>query len=357
MSKGWEVAIRVQDNSTGFGSTAGVTSRPGWYLYVDSETLAKNAGVKERDNKIIPTRLSPVQTASLEQYSPGGEVTFQPRTDDCLNVLFAFFQAATFLGGTVGTVTGAGSWQFVPVNRSLAWSGVSFAGNPGTSVYSINVDKYFGNGLSGSIDGYRFERGIVSKLTFDQMPSEDLKVTADMRFLQHSEQTFGTGFKSQPNSLGSFSSKGQLVDWNATLSVAGVSTYPIEKIKFEFDNSITERRKLGQKGFYQFPFGRAIVSGEFDMEVEDLTILQEGTTAGTLICNWQTSDGDFLRITCPNIFMRASDAKVSDPGPVMQTYSFRAYPTGFGSSNAAVVDVYPKYAATLGVPVQSKLYF
>lgn len=358
MSKGWELAIGVQDNFTGFGSTAGLTSRPHWFLYVDNESLKRNAVVKERDAKLIPTRLSPIQTASLEQFSPGGEITFQPRTDDCLNILFSFFQAATLMLGntaTAGAGGTGGTWVFTPVGKSLSWSGVAFAT---TSVYSVNVLKYFGNGLSaGTGDSIRFERGITSKLTLDQASTEDLKMTADMRFFQHTDEVVaGTGFMSQPNSVGSFSSLQQLVDWNGTLTIGSVSSYAIDRVKFEFDNQITERRKLGQKGFYQFPFGRAVLMGEFELELENLSLFKQGTAGGTLECKWQTSNGDWLDVFCPNIFFKAYDTNASDTGPVKYTVPFRCYPTAFGGSNAAIISVYPKYGV-VALPTQSNLYF
>lgn len=354
MAKGWEVAIRVQEDSVGWGSTVGAAVRPGYFLFADSETLAKNTSIKERDAKIIPMRLSPVQSASVEQQSPGGQVVFQPRTDDILPVLMAFFQNATLVGGGSATVAGtSGTWSFTPVGQSLAWSGVAFGT---TSVYPINIDKYYGAGLTGTGDGIRFERGVVTKLTIDQQPSEDLKVTADLRFLQVTDEAvLGTGFKSAPNSIGSFSEKKQLVDWNGTVTVGG-NSYAVEKITFEFDNSVTERRKLGQKGFYQFPFGRAIFSGNFDLELEDMSVMKEGTTGGTVIARWQTSDGDFLEVFCPNVYFRASDPQVGDTGPVMRTVGFRCYPTAFGGSNAVVVNVYPKYGTT-GPSALAKLVF
>jgi hypothetical protein len=179
---------------------------------------------------------------------------------------------------------------------------------------------------------------------------------ADMRFYQATDQVvLGTGFKSQPNSMGSFSGNPQLIDWNGTVNVNGTS-YAIERIKFEFDNMLTERRKLGQKGFYQFPFGRAIFSGEFDLELEDMSLFTEGTAGGTLQCHWQTANADFLDVFCPNIFFRASDPQAKDAGPVMRTLPFRAYPSAFGGSNAIVMSVCPKFG-TGAIPTQSKLFF
>lgn len=355
MAKGWEVSIRVADNYTGWGSTATASARMGNYLFVDSETLGKNAVISERDNKIMPMRLSPVQTANKQQENPGGEITFQPRTDDCVNLLFSFFQMATFMMGGKSTCYGGtgGTWIFTPVGKSLSWSGVAFATS---SVFPVNVLKYFGDGLTGTGDSQHYERGICSRLTIEQEPAADLTMTADMRFLQvTNEYPAGTGYKSAPNVTGSYSTKGQLLDWNATLTVGG-QTYAIERIRFEFDNTITERRKLGQVGFYQFPFGRAVMSGEFDAELEDMSIFKEGTTGGTVVARWQTSDGDWLEVFCPQVFFKANDPKVSDTGPVMRTVGFRCYPTAFGGSNAVVMSVYPKYGLT-GPGSASFLYF
>lgn len=355
MAKGWEVAVRVQENYLGFGSTVGLLARPGNFLFVDSVGIGKNTVIKERDGKIIPMRLSPIQTANVEQQSPGGNLTFQPRSDDVLGIFMAFFQMATFQNGLTATAYGGtgGTWVFTPVGKSLAWSGSAFGT---TAVFSVNVDEYFGEGLTGTGDGVRFERGIVSKLTLTQEPANDLICEADMRFLQATDAfVMGTGMKSAPNAAGSYSSNGQFIDWNGTITAAG-QTYAIERIKFEFDNAITERRKLGQKGFYQFPFGRAILSGEFDLELEDMGIFNEGTAGGTVSCRWQTAAGDFLDVFCPNVLWRANDPKVSDAGPVMKTIGFRCYPTAFGGSNAVVISVYPKYG-TGGPPAANKLVF
>lgn len=355
MSKGWEVAIRVQENFVGFGSTAGALSRPGRFLFVDSETLSQNAEVRERDNKIIPMRVSPSETFSYEQDSPGGEIRFQPRTDDCIHLLFAFFQNATFANGLAATAYGGtgGTWVFSPIAKSLSWSGVAFGT---TSIYPVNIDKYYGEGLAGTGDGERYERGIVSKVTFTQEPAADLVMGAELRFLQKTSDTvLGTGFKSMPNAAGSFSSKKQLVDWNGTLTLAGTQ-YAIERVTYDFDNQITERRKLGQRGFYQFPFGRPILGGEFELELENLSNFRIGSSAGTLVCRWQTSDGDWMEIFSPNTYIKSWDAQVSDTGPVLITVPFRSYPTGFGSSNAVIVSVYPKYG-TGGPDSGSKLIF
>lgn len=355
MSKGWEVAVRVQENYLGFGSTVGQAARAGRFLFVDSETLSQNAEVRERDAKIVPMRLSPAETFSYEQDSPGGEIRFQPRTDDCIHLMYAFFQWGTFMGGGSATCAGGtgGTWVFTPVAKSLAWSGSAFAT---TSIYPVNIDKYYGEGLSGTGDGERYERGIVSKITLTQEPASDLVMGAELRFLQKTSDTIlGTGFKSAPNAIGSFSSKKQLVDWNGTLTVGGV-TYAIERINFEFDNQITERRKLGQRGFYQFPFGRPILGGEFELELDNLSAFRIGSSAGTLVSRWQTSDGDWMEVFSPNTYIKSWDAQVSDTGPVLITVPFRCYPTGFGSSNAVVVSVYPKYG-TVGPDSGSKLWF
>jgi len=352
MAKGWEVALRVAENYLGWGSTVGDTARPGVFLYADSETVGKNTVIKERDAKLIPSRLSPIQTASVEQQSPGGNLTFQPRSDDCLPIVMAFFQTATLINGNAATAQ-LGTWVFTPAGKSFAWSGSAFGTS---SMYSVNVLEYFGEGLTGTGDSVRYERGIVGKLNLTQEPANDLVMEAEMRFLQATDQVqSGTGLKSQPNVYGSFSTNKMFIDWNGTLNVNG-SSYSIERVKFNLDNMLTERRKLGQKGFFSFPFGRAVFSGEFDLELEDMSVFTEGTSGGTLQCHWQTADGDFLDVFCPNIFWRANDPTAKDAGPVMRTIPFRCYPTAFGGSNAVVMSIYPRYG-TGAIPAQTKLVF
>jgi len=353
MAKGWEVAIRIQENFLGFGSTIGSLTREGFFLYVDSETVGKNPTFKERDEKLVPLRISPAETLSLEQYAPGGEITWQPRTDDSLPIWMAFFQGAThFSGGTSAASNTAGTWRFQAVPKTLAWTGKQYYGTgnqptTGTSVYCFNLDKVFGAGMANAANGIRFERGIVSKLSFEQNPSSDLIAKAECRFLQHEDDgTYTTAFSSIPSAAGSLSAKKQLVDWNGTLTVGGQS-YAIEKIALELDNNITERRKLGQKGFYQFPYGRAIFSGNFELELEDMTLFAEASAGGTLSARWNTSDGDWIQITCPNIVYKGNDVKVSGPGPVMIPVTFRAYPSASGRTDAVEFDVFYKETGTL----------
>src|SRR5512141_957643 len=119
MAKGWEVSLRVQENYLGFGSTIGSLARAGFFLYADSETLGKNPTIKERDEKLVPLRVVPSETLSLEQYAPGGEITWQPRTDDSIPVWMAFFQGATHLsGGTSAASNAAGTWRFQAVPKT-----------------------------------------------------------------------------------------------------------------------------------------------------------------------------------------------------------------------------------------------
>ena len=353
MAKGWEVSIRVQENYLGFGSTIGSLVRGGNFLYVDSESLSKNPTIKERDNKLIPTRLVPAETMSLEQYAPGGQITWQPRSDDSLSMLYACFQSATHMsGGTAATTNATGTWSFKMVPKSLRWTGKQFYGTgnsatTGTSVYCVNIDKCYGQGLDTTPNGVRFERGIVSKLTITQEGASDLQFSADVKFYQHEDDaTYTSAFSSLPGVAGSLSAKKQFVDWNGTLSIAG-NTYNIEKISFDIDNQNTDRRRLGQKGFSQFPFGRGIVSGQFELELEDMTLFNEASAGGTLQVTWRTSDGDWLQVFCPNVYWKNPDAKVGDTGPVMLTVPFRCYPSSSGQNDGVVINVFPNSSVAL----------
>jgi hypothetical protein len=357
MSKGWEVAIGIQENFLGYGSLVGITDRPHWFLYVDNETLGRNIVVRERDAKLIPARLSPIESASEEQTNPGGEIQWQPRANDSLGIFMSFFQTATLIGGdaaTAGYGGSMGTWVFTPINRSLTWSGSNAFAT--SQVFPINVVEYFGEPALGTGDAIRFERGVCSRLTLEQDRDADLVARAELRFLSVTDEVVaGTGFKTQPNAIGSLSQDTQFVDWNATLTVGGSGTHPIEKIMFDFDNGVTERRKLGQRGFFQFPFNRAIISGEFELETEDMAYFKEGTAGGTVVCRWDNGN-QWIEAFCPNVFYRAHDPNVGDAGPVIETISFRAYPTAFGGSNAGQLSVYPKYG-TEALADQNKLYF
>ena len=169
---GWEGLIRISP-ATSWG-TPGTFGVRGFFLNTDSTDLDRGAEVAERDQKLLGLRESLYDSVSVDRYNPRGGFTFQPRVDDLLMLLMAHFQHVE--------KSGTGTYTFYRKATSPDWT--SGGSNPGTNVFSLNVDLYLGAFTSGTqANGIRFMNGIVDQLTFNLRYGEDLTVVPTFKFL------------------------------------------------------------------------------------------------------------------------------------------------------------------------------
>jgi hypothetical protein len=337
MSIGYEALVRIEA-APSWGSQ-GTLGHRGIYLFADSVNPVFGAQPRERDNKLTGARESSGSTYSVDDFYPSCEITWQPRVDDILPVLLAHFQ--------IGTAFAGGTYEFVRVDKNLTFT--TNGSNWGTHPYSINVDVFYGNSLVGGgtgANGYRFFNGIVDKLTFNNAYGEDLKVTANIKFLTGSRFNFPSGFNGAPLGIGSFSEYSQLVDWVGTVAPAGeAANINVDNAELSFNNAVAERSKLGQRGWNRFPLAQHwMAEGNLGMEFNrDLNIIAEGTSnSGTF--EWVQAAGNALRITYHNFVYRPTDPNVTDGQSVVDiSLPFRAYPSKTGGTSC----VFRVYTGTL----------
>ncbi len=328
---GWEAVVRVEA-APSWGSQGTVGHR-GIYLFADSVTPDFGAQSRERDNKLAGARESSGSSYSVDNFYPKCSITWQPRVDDILPFALAHFQIATAYAG--------GTYEFTRVGSNLTF--LTNGSNWGTHPYSVNVDVFFGNSLVGGgtgANGFRFFNGIVDKLTFNNAYGEDLKCTAEIKFLSGSRFNFPSGFPQAPSSLGSFSAYSQLVDWVGTVAPTGESAnMNVDKCDLIFDNKLGERSKLGQRGWNRFPLAQHwMAEGNLGMEFNrDLNIIAEGTSnTGTF--EWTAAVGaNSIKIWYHNFVYRPANPAVTDGQSIVDIgLPFRAYPSVTGGTSCVM---------------------
>lgn len=324
---GWEGCIRITP-CTNWG-TPGTLGNRGMFLYADSTDLDFGAQMTERDQKLLGIRESLPDSVSVDRFYPRGGFKYQPRVDDILPLLMAHFQNVV--------KSGTGTYTFTPKATSPDWT--TGGSNVGTNVYSVNVDLYLGP-FSTSGNGRRFTSGIVDKLVFSVKYGGDLELTPSFKFLAGSNYSYPTTFIG-PSVYGSFSSFARLVDYQATVAVAGQS-YNVESWTGNFSNNTSDRSNLGNRDYVKFPFsGRWIADGQIDFEVaSDISTFEAGGTANLSIDIFAGANNE-LKIAQPNIYYKAANVNISSgDSPIMVTKGFRAYPPAGTTGPSTQVTVY-----------------
>lgn len=268
MSKGFDGWIALVPETKGWGST---TYTKGHFLHVDSEAVHINKEFKERPEKIVFGRsLKPSSRVSGQQM-PGGDLTYQFRSDDCLAILGAHYQnyVATSLGGTA---TGTVKYTFTPAKTEPNWIGSAFGtgtygADPG-DMYTVGVyKKIFNTGSYNGTNGFRFSSGIVDSIEMTLAPNDDAKMKLGLKFYGVDGGTkLGTALDPPNSTLGSYSSLSSFMSWNGTLTVAGESL-GITSMNITTKNNSETKNIIGYINPTRYPQGRFEVSGSFDVDL------------------------------------------------------------------------------------------
>lgn len=353
----WESLIRIAP-SNGWGSV-GTIARQGMYLYADSENLDFGAVVTENDKKLTGMRESAVETFGVDRWEPKGGIVFQPRVDDILPILMAHFQNVVKSG--VGTYTffrNPNPVQYVTSgNDYCVGTVIGSMGTAGTgrSVYSVDIDLFFGNSfintaVGSQCNGIRYNNAIVDKLTLGMKYGEDVLCTPEFKIYNGDYFAYPSDFNSVPGKYGSFSQNTRLVDYHGTVVIAGES-FSIDSWQGNFNNNTSDKKSLGYAGISAFPMaGRYTVDGSFDMELQrDLAVLAEGLF-GSLNVNIFASASNRIQIVSPNIAYRAFNIQLSGGQDVIElSRPYRAYPPSGTTGPSTQVTVYTgtTYATSL----------
>jgi hypothetical protein len=268
MAKGFEGWIAVLPETKGWGSS---TFTAGNYLNVDSESLQVGKEFIERPEKITFGRALKASSRISSLQKPGGALTFQPRSDDCIPVFMSHYQCynATWVGSnTSGTVV----YTFVPVKGEPNWVGSSFTTGTygaiaGDMYTSAVVKKFFDTTSNGGTNAMWFSSGIVDQLQLTYTAGQDAKLTPTYKFYNVDAGT-AIGTTRNPNNtvFGSYSTKSSFISFNGTVLVDGGSI-DITSITINSQNNVADRQVLGRKNPSKYPFGRITVSGSLELDL------------------------------------------------------------------------------------------
>lgn len=268
MAKGYEGWLAIVPETKGWGSS---TFTAGNYIYADSEALGVHKEFIERPEKITYGRALKASSRISSVQKPGGAVTFQPRSDDCIPTLMAHFQmyTATSLGGTAsGTVL----YTFVPSRTEPNWVGSSFGtgtyGAASGDMFTVGVwKKFFNTTSNGGTNGQAYTSGIVDELSITYTAGQDLKFSPNFKFYSVDAGTALPATRDPNNAVfGSYSTRSSIISWNGTLAFDGGSL-DITSITVKSQNNTEDRSVLGRKNPSKYPFGRLLVSGSLELDL------------------------------------------------------------------------------------------
>lgn len=353
MSKGWEAYFRVYENTLGWENGTYLTR--GNYLDVDSDGLNINAEIKERDSKIAGGRFGLPSAMTEEGEKPAGNIAFQPRSDDILQILMAHFQCVDYDEDTLADGWGTGTFTFVPITDTPDWVGstwgtvnrTTYAATTG-DVYPVSMDKIFGYGLSTGTVGnaFQFTRGIVDVLKFTQDASEDLKMDANFKFRTFALGTYTETDSKPPCSYGSYSVKSRYTSWNGTIVYKyanTATTLNVQSWETTLDNKTADQTRIGNKGYTHFPFsGRPIHEGKLDLEYDDVGFITSMRDNGSAYFEilYKNSAIDWMLIQQPNIKYKTFEPTVSGGDTQIDvSIPYRAFTSENGGTPATIIKV------------------
>jgi len=329
---GYEFSIRIAENHNGFTDSG--TPGEGLYLDADSESLALNIEYEEGANKLKGDRSITYADFVKRNSDPGGDITYQPRSDNAWMLFMANFQAvdvditnseATLHGGTrfVGTLT------FAPSKTSdLDWVGSSWGTvvadvGTGGDIYCLQLLKLYGGAQTEATNALQFNNCIVDNLQLSAEFGADVTITPTFKAYTAEAGTFSAAYFNPPGDEGSFSGAQRYADWQATLTVEG-NSYDVQSLTMNFGNQSVNRGKIGQFGNAKFPFGKVLHEGEFTLEFEDPGSFAINGT-GTIILTIYGGADDWIQITQNNVVYRSHEPQAdSGDAIVEETIPYRA---------------------------------
>lgn len=326
--------MRVRGQKDGYGGGAALTKA--FYLFVDSESFAINPNIKENTSKIVQGRAVLEQARTIEGREPGGQFTFQPRSDDVLGLAAAHFQAyRSDITGTVSTFT------FFPLAQQPDWSGTLVtggdpwdAGGVGTATYNdgettdvcaLMVEQYYGQTRDGS-NGRRFTDCVVSDLEFSASVGEELQISPTLKAGSFALVDFTPATDDPDCAIGSYSTLGAFRYYEGTLTVNGAS-YDVNSFRVTSSNNVDSKKVIGKLNPASYPYGRYVASGEFELEMGYGSFVKEflAEADGTFVATFLRGE-EKLTITCPLVRYNEPTSNVSDgESLVNQTVPFVAY--------------------------------
>jgi len=344
--RGWESWLRYRGQKDGYGAAADLTRA--FYFYLDSESLAINPTIKENTAKIVKGRAIVEEARSIQQQEPGGQFTFQPRSDDILGILAAHFQCYR------STENATSIYWFNPVAEQPDWSGTlvtggdpNDGGGPGTGTYNDGettdtccfvLEQYYGKVTDGS-NGRRFVDCVVSDIEFSAAVGEELQCTPTVKAGSFALCDFDAVTDAPPCDIGSLSDRGAFRYYEGTVTVAGAQ-YDVNSFRLTCSNNMDSKLVLGKQNPASYPFGRYVASGEFELEFGYGSFVHQFLAENDGIVNLTFKRAaETLTITLPLVRYNEPTANVSSGEDLInQTVPFVAYGRA-DNANAPPIEV------------------
>ena len=268
MAKGHEGWIAVVPETNGWGSSA---HTEGFYLYADEESMNVGKEFEDRPDKIVYGRSLKANSRVSGPQKPGGNLTFQFRSNDCIPFFMAHFQK--YIGSSLGgTETGTARYIFVPAKSEpddvgSAFGTGGYGGDAGDKFTLGLVKKFYDTTEYNGTNSMWFKSCVSDSLEMNFAAGEDAKLNVGLKAYSVDHGTALSSSLNPSNStFGSYSTLNSFQFWTGTLQVAGESL-DITNFSFTSSNNTEDRTVLGKKDPSKYKFGRYTLEGAFDIDL------------------------------------------------------------------------------------------
>ena len=336
--EGWVVAERQIGGWTFDDFTA-----EGHFFYADSESLSPNQEYKDRPEKITYGMTEKLNSRTKGPQKPGGDLTFQPRSNDVVNVFMSHFQK--YIGVDSGNGDGTSIYTFVPCKAQPDWAGTLY----GTGAYTgtegdMFVNNYhvkFNDTTAGTNNAKKFGRAFADQIVLESAAGEDVKLTAS---LKSKEFAFARDTSTPPGARGSYSELTPFEFFEGTITVDGRTDLEITNFSLTSSRNSEDRPTVGNLNPTKYDFGRYTCEGviqvdapkEVTWHLGSMLLDETFAIAGT----WFNSASDYMIVSIPNAKYQPFDVNLS-AGDAQTEYgiAWKAYESNDGTTSPITVTV------------------
>jgi len=328
---GWESWFRVRAQTGGWG---GYGFTDAYVLYLDSESMGIGQEIKENTAKIVHGRSVVKQARSFQGRTPGGQFTFQPRSDDCLGLLCSVMQ--------VYRSTVDGTFVFNPLAGQPDWSGANVTGgapftpsaNAGTGTYgdttndvlALTIEQKLGENITGD-NGRRWCDCVVSQLEVNFAAGEEITFTPTIIAGSFALTDFVSSEDPGGNSS-RYSALDAFQYYHGTIHV-GTADYDVTSCKLTINNNLNPRSVIGKQNPSKFIFGRQEVTGEFETEYDHHRFMQHFLSEEDVsieLWGMNNAEADYIKFDLQLVKYNEPTLNVSDGESVIShTIPFKAF--------------------------------
>ena len=331
MARNFESYISVFEDVDWRGTNTGSS----FSLYVDSESFDSGKQIINNNNLTRSGRGNMIESQISGPIKPEGNITFTPRSDDIIQILYSHFQVVDKTG------SGPYVYTYVPSKFPFAFdnNAISTEGTYGVStqgVYSVSfLKRFFDTTEYNGTNAIFYQHGICDSLAINIEGGEDVKFECAYKFR---DLVDGTAIPSEPPSatVGSFSEESPYEWYHGTVTIGGVSL-ALESIRLNSKNNLEEKSHLGRLSPDAFKFKEYEAEGEFTLElppdgmeqIGSMFALKEFAIAGTLY----KDANNIITFTLPHCLRTPFDVNIEPT--IVASIPFKA----FGSSTDAPLTI------------------